>query len=62
VRFVETAALRFEGFTDEQIAQIDAVLPDVEHLLGVLKAELPRINRLIPIAQMAIRTFNAANK
>jgi len=59
MRFVETAALRFEGFTD---AQIDAALPDIEHVLGVLKAELPRINRLVPVLQMAIRVFNAANK
>jgi len=62
MRFVETAALRFEGFTDQQIAQIDAALPDIEHLLGVLKAELPRINRLVPVLQMALRTFNATNK
>lgn len=57
--WMETAGLRFEGFTDQQIAQIDAIRPDLEHLIGVLKTEMPRINRVIPVIQMAVAVFNA---
>jgi len=50
--FLESMGLRMEGFTDAQIAQIDAIKPDIEHLIGVVKAELPRIDRIVPALKM----------
>lgn len=43
---IEDFALRFEGFNDQQIAQLKAALPDIEHLVGVLQANFPAINRI----------------
>jgi hypothetical protein len=60
--FLESMALHEFGFTDEQIAQIDAVRPDVEFLLNLLKTEMPRIVRVINVAQMAIKVYNANQK
>jgi hypothetical protein len=45
---LETIALRHLGFSDPQIADLMGTLPDFEHLAGVLKAELPRIQRMMP--------------
>lgn len=47
--FFEDQALRFEGLDDKDIADINVVLPDIEHLIGVVQAELPRINRVLPV-------------
>ncbi len=55
--FIESMALHLEGFTDEQIAQIDGIMPDIEHLLAVAHAEAPRITKLIPVFQMIIQVI-----
>lgn len=47
--FFEDQALRFEGLDDKDIADINAALPDIEHLIVVVQAELPRINRVLPV-------------
>lgn len=74
--FLEGMGLHMEGFTDEQIAQIDAIrpdieelsgalqtqLPDLERLFGVLNAQLPRINRIVPVLHMAITVSNQHQK
>jgi hypothetical protein len=74
--FVEQMGLHMEGFNDDQIKQIDAIRPDIEHLAGVLQvqmpaiiklvgiinAELPRINRVVPVLHMAITQFNQHQK
>jgi ABC-type transporter Mla subunit MlaD len=59
---IEDFALRFEGFTDQQIAQIHAALAHVEHLVGLVKANLPEINAVIPILQMVVQVINAKQK
>jgi hypothetical protein len=73
---LERFGLRFEGFTDQQIAQVEAIMPDIEHLsnlvtkelpdaerlFNVLEVELPRINRIVPVIAMAVRTFNAKQR
>lgn len=59
---IEDFVLRFEGFTDQQIAQLHAALPDLEHLMDVLKAEMPRLNRVVPVLQMAVAVINAKQK
>jgi len=50
--FLESMGLHMEGFTDAQIAQVDAIKPDLEHLIGLVKVELPRINRIVPVLKM----------
>lgn len=47
--FFEDQALRFEGLTDQDIADLNKAIPDLEHLIGVIQAELPRINRVLPV-------------
>ena len=37
-------------------------LPAAENLLNVIEAELPRINRIVPVIAMAVRTFNAKQR
>lgn len=46
--FLEGVALRHFGFSDAQIAELMGTLPDIEHLVGVVKAEMPRIQRMLP--------------
>ena len=55
--FVEALGLHVEGFTDAQIAQIDAIKPDVDHLANLVKSEWPRITRVIAVAQMVARVI-----
>jgi hypothetical protein len=52
--WIERNALLFEGFNDQQIAQLEAALPDAEHLLGVLEANLSRIERLVNAVNTAL--------
>jgi hypothetical protein len=73
---LERWGLRFEGFSDAQITQLEGIMPDIEHLanlatkelpaaenlLNLVEAELPRINRIVPVIAMAIRTFNAKQR
>lgn len=59
---IEDWTLGFEGFSEQQIAQIHAALPDVEHLMDILKAEMPRINKVVPVLQMVIAVVNAKQK
>jgi hypothetical protein len=60
--FLETTGLRMVGFTSEQIAQIDAIIPDVARLAAVLKSEMPRINRIVPVVKMAMDVINEYKK
>ena len=50
--FMETIGLHGEGFSDAQIAQIDAVKDDALHVIATIQVLMPRINRLIPVARM----------
>jgi len=55
---IESMGLHMEGFTDAQIAQIDAIKPDIDHLASLVKSEWPRITRVIGIVQMAAKVVN----
>ncbi len=59
---IEDFALKFEGFSDQQIAQIHEALPKVEHLIGVVKANLAEINAVVPVLQMVVQVINAKQK
>lgn len=57
--WIETEALRFEGFNDAQIGQIKAALPRVQQLLALVEKNEPVIVQfaalakdLIPVASM----------
>jgi hypothetical protein len=50
---IEGLGLHFEGFSDQQIAQIDGIKDDLMHLMATLKLEMPRLNRVIPVLTMA---------
>lgn len=60
--FMESMGLHAEGFTDEEIARIDAIKDDLAHLLGVIKAEMPRINKVVPVIKMAADVVAAKQK
>jgi hypothetical protein len=56
---IEDWALQFEGLDP---VKIKAILDDAVHVLGVIKAELPRIERLIANAQSQILAYEANQK
>ena len=60
--FIESIGLHAEGFSDEQIAQINAELPDAQALIALDKANLPKITRLITVLQMAVAVFEQHQK
>jgi hypothetical protein len=47
-------ALEAEGFTETEIAQIEAALPTLTKLLADYKAASPDILAIIPVAEMVI--------
>lgn len=53
--FIEDMLLRDEGQDDQDIANINADLPDIQHLDQVLIAEWPRIAKIAP---HLLRAFN----
>jgi len=55
-------ALRIYGFTSDEIAQINSVKDDVQHILATVKAIMPRINRVIPVATMVAARINQEQK
>ena len=55
-------ALRIYGFTEAEIAQINAVKDDLQHVLATVQAIMPRINRLIPVAVMVAARVNQEQK
>ena len=59
--FLEDMGLRMEGFTDDQIAQIEAATPTAQALVALVQKNQPAmaqawilIQKLIPVANMAL--------
>lgn len=50
--WMEAMALSHEGFTDAEVAQIDAAKDDLNHVVATIEAIWPRLTRLIPVATM----------
>lgn len=49
--WIEDMGFRSEGISDATQAKFDAIKPDIYHLSAVLKAELPRINKVAAVFQ-----------
>ena len=47
--FIEDMLLRQEGLDDKDIADINASLPEIQHLDEVLQKEWAGISKLVPI-------------
>jgi hypothetical protein len=41
--------LSLDGVSPETIAKLDAIMPDLDHLALVLRAEMPRVNKVTPV-------------
>ena len=50
--FIESIGLHAEGFTDDQIAQIDAAKPKFAYLLNLIMQNRTVINEVIVVANM----------
>jgi len=60
--FFEDNLLRFEGLTDQDIADLNKILPDLQHLGTILNSEWPRINRVAPVLIRAVLKILAKQK
>jgi hypothetical protein len=47
--FIEDTIMRSEGLTDQDIADINTALPDIQALDATLVAQWPRINKVLPL-------------
>jgi len=52
--FIENFGLRDQGFTDDEIAQIDGAKDDLSHVIATIQEIWPRLTRLVPVATMVI--------
>ncbi len=55
---IEEFGLRMEGFTDQQIAEIEGVKPDLLHLFATYQQVKPRIDRVVPVIRMVLEVIN----
>ncbi len=60
--WIEEMGLHAEGFTDEQIAQIDAAKDDFLHIWATYQAIRPRINRVAPVVRMILEVLDINQK
>jgi hypothetical protein len=49
IAFLERAGLKFEGVSEATLAKFDAIQPDLDHLALVLRAEMPRVAKVVPV-------------
>lgn len=47
--FLEERFLEFEGLSEQDIADLTGMLPDLQKLIGVLQQEWPTIVKIAPI-------------
>ena len=50
--WMEELGLHHFGFTDDEIAKIDAAKDDALHVVATLNAIWPRLTRLVPVANL----------
>lgn len=60
--WLEEMGLHAEGFTDEEIAQIDGVKDDFLHIWATYQAVKPRIDRVTPVIRMILERLDANQK
>lgn len=56
--WIEDQALRFEGFTDAEIAQIEAAIPKFQSLLVKIKVNEAFFNGLVAEVEALLPTVN----
>ncbi len=59
---MEEMGLHAEGFTDEEIAQIDAAKDDFLHIWATYQAIKPRIDKVTPVIRMILETLDRNQK
>lgn len=47
--FLEEDFLEFEGLSEEDVANLNTALPDLQKLIGVLQQEWPTIVKVAPV-------------
>ncbi len=60
--WIEEMGLHAEGFTDEQIAQIDAAKDDFLHIWATYQAVKPRIDKVAPVVRMILEVLDINQK
>jgi hypothetical protein len=56
--WIEESALKFEGFTDAEIAQIKAAIPKVQALIAKVQANQAFFNGLVSEVEALLPTLN----
>jgi hypothetical protein len=54
--WIEESALRFEGFTDEEIAKIKLAIPQIESLLAIYQKNQSDVNRAKALVDQILPT------
>lgn len=60
--FFEDDLLRFEGLTDQDIADLNAVIPDLQRLVGVLQQNWPIIAKVAPVLFRVVQDILAKQR
>ncbi len=60
--WIEEMGLHAEGFTDEEIAEIDAVRDDAYHVAATILAIWSRLTRLAPVVVKILARLDANQK
>jgi hypothetical protein len=60
--FFEDMLLRQEGLEDQDIADLNKALPDIQALDVALQAQLPRITRIAPVILRVINKVIAKQR
>ena len=60
--WVEEMGLHAEGFTDEQIAEIDGIKDDLVHIWATYQAIKPRLDRVAPVVSMILEVVDRNQK
>ncbi len=60
--WIEEYGLHMEGFSDEDIAAIDAAKDDFMHIWATFMAVKPRIDRVAPVVKLILERLDANQK
>jgi hypothetical protein len=60
--FMETTGLHMVGFTDAQIAEIDAAIPKAAYVLAWVKNNKSVLMQLIDVSEMAFKQIESYQK
>lgn len=58
IGFMESNLLRFEGLTDQDITDVNAIIPDLQNLILIIQKHQDQFNRvmkvLLPVVQKVL--------